>query len=342
MTRPFPRAWGALLAALAVAVAGLLTGPLAAGQADAGTRPAVTGSATSLAAPLTTPAPTTTHATVPSTSASTLSSAPAPTVSSASAPTAEPPGTGEPVPVSPLPDPLLPPLLLPPVVLNVGAAPGLPVTGQQYAFYVDIAGESPLPSWNLRLYVKLSPGLILDGAPPGCWAVPGGLACWFAWLGRGQTIPLTVAVTVAPGLGGGTPVGLSAVLRYDWALWAYASISRQVASPPPTSPPPTSPPPPPTSPPPPPPVRHHAPPPPRPPAPHHPAAVRAPPARHVRRPRPRPNPPPAPVVFRAMEGKPVAPTARPPSPVVPLGVLIMAVLTPCVAVAATRFGGKPK
>jgi hypothetical protein len=40
--------------------------------------------------------------------------------------------------------------------------------------------------------------------------------------------------------------------------------------------------------------------------------------------------------------KPNTPPNKPPPPVVPLGVLVTAVLTPCVAAAATRFGGRTK
>jgi hypothetical protein len=53
------------------------------------------------------------------------------------------------------------------------------------------------------------------------------------------------------------------------------------------------------------------------------------------------QPQPAPTIFHAVDLKPNTPPNKPP-PVVPLGVLVTAVLTPCVAAAATRFGGRAK
>jgi hypothetical protein len=231
----------------------------------------------------------------------------------------------------------------PPFVLSVGTANGDPVAGRQYQFYVEVTSET-VPGWNINLQIWLTPGLTLPpGAPPGCFPVPGGLDCGLPYLPKGETDTLTITVSVSGGLAAGTPVGISAQLRYDWIWWAYASVSRPVTViTPPPPPPHTSPPPPPPphrSPPPPPPTHH-----PRPaPLVHHPTPTptptptpshRPPPPRH----KPRPQPTPVPSIYHAMLRKALTPPIAPPAPVIPLGVLITAVMTPCVAAAATRFG----
>jgi hypothetical protein len=43
-----------------------------------------------------------------------------------------------------------------------------------------------------------------------------------------------------------------------------------------------------------------------------------------------------------MSRKALTPLVGPPSPVIPFGVLLVVVLTPCVAVAVTRFGGRAR
>ncbi|HEY3733714.1 MAG TPA: hypothetical protein VGL63_07340 [Streptosporangiaceae bacterium] len=76
---------------------------------------------------------------------------------------------------------------------------------------------------------------------------------------------------------------------------------------------------------------------PAPPPAHRPAALVPPPVRH-RRPRSHPSS----SVFHARPERPVAASVRAPKPVLPVGILLIVVLTPCVAVAATRFGRRAR
>jgi hypothetical protein len=239
--------------------------------------------------------------------------------------------------------PGIPPLLLPPLALDISATGGLPVAGQTYQVSVAVTVGN-LPVWGVGLHIWLSAGLTMAGSvPPGCIPVTGGLWCGFAWLPGAQTITLGVTVAVASSLPAGTETAISAFARYDWASWASTSLTRQVLAPSPKPTHPHFPPP-----------RHHRrPPPPKPaptPSPHPkpshrprpaspgPAAVPGPPAPPPPAPPHKHRPHPSPSVYRAQAVKPVAPPAAPPSPVIPLGVLVTAVITPCVASAVTRFG----
>lgn len=228
------------------------------------------------------------------------------------------------------------------LVLSAGSQGGLPVPGHEYQFYVSVSSPDG-PAWAIGLHIWFTPGLIMTGpVPSGCFPVPGGLNCGYPGLGRGQSISLPLGTLVANGLDPGNLVGVSAVVHYDLILSQYASVARQVVKPPP---PPTSPPPP-SSPPPssPPPSRRPPPPPHRtkPAAPVHRPASPSPspsptptPTHHHHK--PRPHPVPAPSVFLPMARAETRPIGPPP-PVIPLGVLVTVILTPCVAAAATRFG----
>jgi hypothetical protein len=248
--------------------------------------------------------------------------------------------------------------MLPPLEVSVITPVREPVAGENYVADVTVTNVGGTPAQHVRLALRLSPDLTLPWAPAGCaetYGIPApALQCDWTWIGPGDSVivPLTVRATNA-----GYLVAIGAILRYDWGLWAYANIIRLVqcppcpCSPPTPSPSPKPPPPPPSPPPKPkpvpvpvPPGRHPAPARPRPPAPHvlRKAVVAPPapaPASPAPRPRPKPKPKPSasPTPFNHVEELPIIPEANP-KPVVPLVVLIVAVLTPCVAAAATRFG----
>ena len=193
------------------------------------------------------------------------------------------------------------------------------------------------PDWDLRLFIDFSAGLTLaGGAPPGCFAVPGGLFCGYERLAGEDSISLTINVSVAPGLSSGSQAGISASLHYDEEFSAYASVYRPVVTPTPTPTPthtPTRRPPPPH--------RSHPGPAPSPkpvPSASHPAAGPPP---HIPPHHHKPSshlPTPTPAAFSVNPKRPVGAPVGAPHPVIPIFVLLAAVLTPCVAAAATRFG----
>jgi hypothetical protein len=230
------------------------------------------------------------------------------------------------------------------VRLTASSQAGLPVAGHGYQFYVGITNLAHPPDWDLRLFAGFSAGLTLaGGAPPGCFAVPGGLFCGYERLAGEDSISLTINVSVAPRLRTGSEVGISASLHYDEEFSAFASVYRPVLTPTPTPTPTRTRRPPPTRTPTPP---HHSRPGPPPPTPSPPGKP-VPPASHPAvaphpgkpHPTPRPRPPePAPVAFSVNPKRPAASAAVAPHPVIPIGVLLAVVLTPCVAAAATRFG----
>jgi hypothetical protein len=229
----------------------------------------------------------------------------------------------------------------PDLVLSLGSAAGLPMAGHAYQFYVNVTSVSTL-AVGINVQMWLTPGLLLtSGAPRGCLQFPGGLDCWYPALPKGQSLSYTLGVTVGSGLAAGTQVGVSALVRYDIIFSKSGSLTRPVgvAPPPPTSPPPhTAPPPtppPPSSPPP----RHHsAAPAPRPASPTPTPSPSPSPRRPKPKPKPTPTPTPIPSSYRAMPMRAGVPPSVTPKPVIPIGVLLTAVLTPCVATAATRFG----
>ena len=248
----------------------------------------------------------------------------------------------------------LPPLVspqLPPLELSVFTGPYQPVAGQDYPVQITVRNIDRSPGQDVRLSIRLSPGLEISSVPSGC-EVTGGipapaLECRWPWLGGGgaAVVPLTVRARY-----GGELAQVGVLLRYDWGLWAYASVNRLVECPPPPPCPSPSPSPP----------ARPAPPPhivPRPRPPHSvarpPRVVPSPAPRVVMAAVPKPPPPPPPRPPKRKPRRhpvPSSPTpvphvaelpAAPASsskPVLPLGVLITAVLTPCVAAAATRFG----
>jgi hypothetical protein len=261
---------------------------------------------------------------------------------------------------TPPPDPAPPRLvspLLPPLELSAMTPVREPVAGEDYLVNVSVTNIGGSLAENVRLSLRLSPDLTLPRAPAGCaetYGIPApALDCYWARLAPGHSVivPLIVRAISAYRL-----VAVGSIVRYDWGLWAYANIIRVVLCGPPPPPPPPSPSPPPVhrtpppvhrSPAPPPrhpkpaprrPVRHASPAPPKParPAPSliRKAAVPPPAAPKHRRP---PKPSPKPVPFNRVEELPLIPEGNP-KPVIPLGILIAVVLTPCVAAAATRFG----
>jgi hypothetical protein len=253
----------------------------------------------------------------------------------------------------PAPPQLITPVL-PPLEVSVITPVREPVAGENYVADVTVTNVGGTPAQHVRLALRLSPDLTLPWAPAGCaetYGIPApALQCDWTWIGPGDsvTVPLTVRAVNA-----GYLVAIGAILRYDWGLWAYANIIRLVQCPPcpcssPTPSPPPKPPPSPSPPPKPkpkpkpvpvPPVRHPAPARPQPPAPHVLRKAVVAPAPPASRPKPKakPKPPASPTPFNHVEELPIIPEANP-KPVVPLVVLIVAVLTPCVAAAATRFG----
>jgi hypothetical protein len=232
--------------------------------------------------------------------------------------------------------------------LTASSQAGLPVAGHGYQFYVDITNLAHPPDWDLRLFIGFSAGLTLAGGPPpGCFPVPGGLFCGYRRLAGLDSIPLTINVSVARNLSRGSLVGISASLHYDEEFSAHASVYRPVMTPTPSPTPTPTPTHTPTRTPRPPHHSHPGPPPPRTPGPPpshrptpRPAAVpppRSPPLHHKPGPH-RPAPTPAPAAFSVNPKRPVDSTVAAPHPVLPIGVLLAAILTPCVAAAATRFG----
>jgi hypothetical protein len=249
--------------------------------------------------------------------------------------------------------PTLVPPVLPPLELSAFTSPSEPVAGQDYLIQVTVKNVGQSPAQHVRLSLRLSPDLTLASVPAACAEIDGipapALECEWQWLGSGgtETIPLVVRP-----LYGGYVVAVGSILRYDWGLWAYANVIRVVQCPAPAP----SPPPPPPSPsprpspvlttPPASPVPHpvrrvvkFVAPPPTPPAPPPssapPSPAPKPKAKAKAKPRPRPRP--SSTAFAHIEELPVIPSSSN-KPVIPLGVLITAVLTPCVAAAATRFG----
>jgi hypothetical protein len=271
---------------------------------------------------------------------------------------------------TPPPDPAPPRLispLLPPLELSAMTPVREPVAGQDYLVNVGVTNIGGDQAVNVRLSLRLSPDLTVPRAPSGCAETDGipapALECRWARLapGRSVLVPLIVRAISAYHL-----VAIGSILRYDWGLWAYANIIRVVecGPPAPRPSPPRSPSPPPVhrTPPPvhrtPPPVHRTPAPAPHRPKPrpaqhrpaHHPrspapapnlvrkAAVPLPaPVPSRARPKPGPRPSPSPAPFNHVEELPLIPAGNP-KPVIPLGILIAVVLTPCVAAAATRFG----
>jgi len=259
--------------------------------------------------------------------------------------------------------PTLVPPVLPPLELSAFTSSAEPVAGQDYLVQVTVKNVGRSAAQQVRLSLRLSPDLRLASVPADCTEIDGipapALECGWGWLGSGSEV--TVPLVVRPCYPGYI-VAIGAILRYDWGLWAYANIIRQVQHPPPAPSPSPSPPSPsprpspsphltsPTPRPVPrvvkavvPPVRTS--PPPRKSAP--PSA--APKATPAPKPKPKPAPKPAPkrhprprpqpssTAFPHIVEMPVLPASSN-KPVIPLAVLITAVLTPCVAAAATRFG----
>ncbi|MGH3157992.1 MAG: hypothetical protein ACRDNF_15650, partial [Streptosporangiaceae bacterium] len=227
----------------------------------------------------------------------------------------------------------------PDLVLSLGSAAGLPMAGHAYQFYVNVTSVSTL-AVGINVQMWLTPGLLLtSGAPRGCLQFPGGLDCWYPALPKGQSLSYTLGVAVGAGLAAGTEGGVSALVRYDIIFSKSGSLTRPVgaAPPPPTSPPPhTSPPPtppPPSSPPPP---KHHSAAPA--PWPASPTLTPSPSPSPRHKPKPKPKPKPVPSMYHAMPMRAGVPTSVTPKPVIPIGVLLTAILIPCVATAATRFG----
>jgi hypothetical protein len=264
---------------------------------------------------------------------------------------------------APPPDPAPPRLispLLPPLELSAMTPVREPVAGQDYLVNVGVTNIGRDQAVNVRLSLRLSPDLTVPRAPSGCAETEGipapALDCHWARLapGHGVLVPLIVRAISAYHL-----VAIGSILRYDWGLWAYANIIRVVEcgppSPRPSTRPSPSPPPVHRTPPPvhrspapaphrpkPPPTPHHASPAPPKPAPNlvRKAAVPPPapaPAPSRARPKTHPRPSPSPAPFNHVEELPLIPAGNP-KPVIPLGILIAVVLTPCVAAAATRFG----
>jgi hypothetical protein len=268
-------------------------------------------------------------------------------VTAAAYPPTPPPHRGMPTPpslISPLP---------PALELSSITPVREPRADEDYLVNVTVTNIGSDVADDVRLSLRLSPDLTLPGSPAGCvetYGIPApALECDWARLSAGAsvTVPLVVRAVRA-----GDLVAVGSILRYDWGLWAYANIIRIVEcapAPAPPPPPPTPSPPRPT----PPPSRRPVPPPPathaprpaapaRPPAPPPSQSSQAPaPARVVPKPKPkpkpRPTPSPQPTPFNHVEELPLIPSANP-KPVIPLGILIAVVLTPCVAAAATRFG----
>jgi hypothetical protein len=233
-----------------------------------------------------------------------------------------------------------------PVTLTVASEIAPPLAGHDYQFQVTIHNPGPKPAWDVDLYVRVPQTTRAKGSTPdGCVWTPGGLGCLHAWLAGRTTKTVSLTLHLAADLPGGTPLQVSAQLHYDWRMGASACLTRVVVAPPapprpkpprprPKRPRPTRPAPSP-SPAAPRPSRSPAavivPPPSRPPA--RPAPHRVP------RPRPAVSKPQTPPVYRAGAAQMLAaPPASPNKPVIPLTVLLTAVLTPCVAAAATRFG----
>lgn len=252
--------------------------------------------------------------------------------------------------------PTLVPPVLPPLELSSFTSPSEPVAGQDYLIQVSVKNVGQSPAEHVRLSLRLSPDLTLASVPAACVETDGipapALECEWPWLGSGSTE--TVPLVVRPRYGGYV-VAVGSILRYDWGLWAYANVIRVVQCPPPPPPPPSPrpvPAPPSPSPrprpspvlttPPPSPAPHTVRrvvkivvPPPNTPAP---PPTSAPPSPAPKpKPKPKSRPQPASTAFPHIEELPILPSSSN-KPVIPLGVLITAVLTPCVAAAATRFG----
>lgn len=265
--------------------------------------------------------------------------------------------------------PTLVPPVLPPLELSSFTSPSEPVADQDYLIQVTVKNVGQSPAEHVRLSLRLSPDLTLASVPAACVEIDGipapALECEWPWLGSGSTE--TVPLVVRP-LHGGYAVAVGSILRYDWGLWAYANVIRVVQCPPPPPPSPSPVPPspspsprpvpvlatPPASPAPhpvrrvvkivvPPPHKPSPPPTSAPPtsAPPTSASPTSAPPSPAPKPKPKPKPKsrprPTSTAFPRIEELPILPSSSN-KPVIPLGVLITAVLTPCVAAAATRFG----
>lgn len=267
--------------------------------------------------------------------------------------------------------PTLVPPVLPPLELSSFTSPSEPVADQDYLIQVTVKNVGQSPAEHVRLSLRLSPDLTLASVPAACVEIDGipapALECEWPWLGSGsmETVPLVVRP-----LHGGYAVAVGSILRYDWGLWAYANVIRVVQCPPPPPPPPSPSPVPPSPSPSPRPLPVLATPPASPaphpvrrvvkivvPPPHKPSPpptsapptsapptsaspTSAPPSPAPKpkpKPKPKSRPRPTSTAFPRIEELPILPSSSN-KPVIPLGVLITAVLTPCVAAAATRFG----